>query len=258
MFKVIISVIISLAFIFAAIKLDAGIIDTKHNLSSTGPGTIKATSETQICVFCHTPHAATQLEAGWKGILWNHQLSSASYTISDPAYSREFGTGLQLSTPIQPDRGSKLCLSCHDGTVALGALYNAPGPGGLDTTIGMTVTTMPATSAGYVGTNLRNTHLVSIAYTDGLVTDKNDQYNLGISSFQWKAFADGSWATSKIKLKSTAAQYKGAQNSNGTGVQCSTCHNPHLGTTYRKFLVADYDNTSDTPNTEWLCTFCHY
>ncbi|MDH4234944.1 MAG: hypothetical protein OEV15_07405, partial [Gallionella sp.] len=26
--------------------------NTNHNLSASGPGTVKATSETQICVFC--------------------------------------------------------------------------------------------------------------------------------------------------------------------------------------------------------------
>ena len=29
---------------------------TKHNLSISGPGTITATSETRICIFCHIPH----------------------------------------------------------------------------------------------------------------------------------------------------------------------------------------------------------
>jgi len=41
-----------------AIGQVTGIAKTKHNLSVTGPGAIKATTETQICVFCHTPHGA--------------------------------------------------------------------------------------------------------------------------------------------------------------------------------------------------------
>ena len=32
------------------------IIQTMHNLSVSGPGGIKAVSEQEICVFCHTPH----------------------------------------------------------------------------------------------------------------------------------------------------------------------------------------------------------
>ncbi|VAX15466.1 Cytochrome c family protein, partial [hydrothermal vent metagenome] len=32
--------------------------NTKHNLSVSGPGTVKASTETRVCVFCHTPHQA--------------------------------------------------------------------------------------------------------------------------------------------------------------------------------------------------------
>ena len=58
---------------------------TKHNLSAapdlsaTPSGgtvpvrTIKATSETQVCVFCHTPHGAT---TGIVAPLWNRTLST--------------------------------------------------------------------------------------------------------------------------------------------------------------------------------------
>ena len=36
----------------------AGIKGTKHDLSVSGAGTIKALHETQTCIFCHTPHNA--------------------------------------------------------------------------------------------------------------------------------------------------------------------------------------------------------
>ena len=29
---------------------------TKHNLSVSGPGIIKAATEDEICIFCHVPH----------------------------------------------------------------------------------------------------------------------------------------------------------------------------------------------------------
>ena len=37
----------------------ADIATTKHNLSVSGPGDVKASVETQICIFCHTPHGAS-------------------------------------------------------------------------------------------------------------------------------------------------------------------------------------------------------
>ena len=53
------------------------VIDSKHNLSSSGTGSIKSTSETQVCVFCHTPHGASNLAQ-----LWNKQPTAlTNYTL---------------------------------------------------------------------------------------------------------------------------------------------------------------------------------
>src|SRR4051812_26168089 len=49
------------------------ILASKHDLSVAGPGTIKAVSESEVCIFCHTPHRAGQTP------LWNHTLSAATY-----------------------------------------------------------------------------------------------------------------------------------------------------------------------------------
>src|SRR5258707_13962689 len=35
------------------------ILASKHDLSASGPGTIKATAESEVCSFCHTPHLGT-------------------------------------------------------------------------------------------------------------------------------------------------------------------------------------------------------
>ena len=37
------------------------VTNTKHNFSVSGPGPVRATTESQICVFCHTPHAAEDI-----------------------------------------------------------------------------------------------------------------------------------------------------------------------------------------------------
>ena len=39
----------------------SGIVGTKHDLSRFGPGPGRATGETRICIFCHTPHNAVAL-----------------------------------------------------------------------------------------------------------------------------------------------------------------------------------------------------
>ena len=48
-----------------ALHAQTGIIHTKHNLSITGPGEIKALTEDRICVFCHTPHNAAPRTPLW-------------------------------------------------------------------------------------------------------------------------------------------------------------------------------------------------
>jgi len=67
----------------------------------------------EICRVCHAPH--DKQGARYKaGLLWNRELSSATYT---PYSSGSLGAG----TIGQPQGLSKLCLGCHDGTVALNA-----------------------------------------------------------------------------------------------------------------------------------------
>ncbi len=218
---------------------DASITTTKHNLSSSGPGTVKATTETQICVFCHTPHHAIA------GVLplWNHTLSSATYTVpssSDPSWTT------LLSTPQNPPDGdSRLCLSCHDGTVAIGSVVNL---GGQPKTIPMQgVTaggTMPSGTSGYIGTDLSGHHPVSIEVDNALLADKDTQCLNGEVS--WRVC----YAQTPIVLKPTNNQYGSAPHT-GKGVQCSSCHDAHSSN--EDFLRAG--TPSDlTP----LCTKCHF
>ncbi|HVT88467.1 MAG TPA: hypothetical protein VHD56_06410 [Tepidisphaeraceae bacterium] len=94
----------------------AGISGSKHDFGSLG------WSQNQICLPCHTPHNAivkdgNGVEVG--GPLWNHTLSTATYTL----YLDANGQGVTG----QVDTNSKLCLSCHDGTVALDSFGGATG-----------------------------------------------------------------------------------------------------------------------------------
>ena len=62
----------------------------------------------QICIYCHAPHHTdtTTTDAP----LWNHEVTSQTYVLYDSATLD--------ATVGQPGGLSKLCLSCHDGTVA--------------------------------------------------------------------------------------------------------------------------------------------
>lgn len=186
--------------------LHAAVATTKHNLSVSGTGTIKATSETGICIFCHAPHNAAPDTA-----LWNRRNPGSTYV--------PYSSSTIKSNPGQPNGGSLLCLSCHDGTIALGEVLSRKVPiamaGGL--------TTLPA-GPGRLGTDLSDDHPVSIAYTAALAAARGD-------------LADPSTLTGRVKLDSTGQ------------LQCSSCHDAHDDTN-GKFLVMSNRGSA-------LCITCH-
>ena len=94
------------------------IVYSKHNLSLSGPGLIKSSTEDRVCIFCHTPHNANPLTP-----LWNKKIDPAHYTSYD-MYSSS--TMKSTKSAIGPTGPSRLCLSCHDGTIALGSVLTSP------------------------------------------------------------------------------------------------------------------------------------
>jgi len=188
------------AYIFLIpLTVFAGVGNTKHNLSVSGPGPSQATSETGICIFCHTPHNASPGTP-----LWNHELSPFPDYINYWSPTLKSYASAEDAPPI--DGFSKLCLSCHDGTVALGALINR----------GETVETVPDYITygmeGYIGTDLSGGHPISIVFDESLVTSRNADMELLL--LNWPI------TDKDVKLYPTQG---------GKGVQCSSCHDPHGG-----------------------------
>jgi predicted CXXCH cytochrome family protein len=235
--------IIGIVLFFIALQAYAGVKTTKHNLSATSPGTIKAVSETGICVFCHTPHGAS---VPGDAPIWNHTLSTANYTVPSNAQP-EWVT--MLTTVGQPDKGAKLCLCCHDGTVAIGMLVNTPGPGSSGQAIQMLEVTpegyMRTTAGGYIGTDISGHHPISIAVNDTLKNDKLAQCSLGVVAFYVE------YPSGTVKLWPTNNTYKGNPgvliNGKPSGVQCRSCHDPH-NDPIGSFLVIDK---------MLVCSACH-
>ncbi len=198
--------------------------NTKHNLSTSGPGPVKATGESQICVFCHTPHKANTAA---QAPLWNRTLSTTStYTL--------YTSDSMDATLDQPDGSSKLCLSCHDGTMALGNVGVLNGQ--VDQTIALDGTTtdgkMPAGSGadtGFtrnLGTNLRNDHPISFTYDSTLATADAELFTPGSD------LLDGNgdpivYTGSHIGNRTTGAPRHPIPLENGK-VQCVACHDPHI------------------------------
>jgi predicted CXXCH cytochrome family protein len=163
---------------------DSNVARTVHNLTPAGLGTIKETVPTGVCVFCHTPHMASPQRA-----LWNRNASAVTYQVYASASMRaEVG---------QPTGSSRLCLSCHDGTVALGSLRVQP--------TGAPLTLGPMTGKNVLGTDLSGSHPVSFVY-DSALAGKHP------------GLVDPAGLPKEVRLDDTRQ------------LQCTSCHDPHEAT----------------------------
>ena len=205
------SLALLLAFGPALAERISDIANTRHNLSTSGPGDVTAVTESQICVFCHTPHSA---EAIPNAPLWNRQLSGATYT---PYTSNSIDAN---DIAASPGGSSKLCLSCHDGTIALGSVsvlnsqsnvlinMTGTGPGGV----------MPSNlgdGTGFtrkLGTDLSNDHPISFTYDSALASLDGELRNPDIEPHIGNRVGG---VTPAVPLEDDQ-------------VQCTSCHDPHI------------------------------
>lgn len=190
---------------------------TAHDFNAAPATTWNTTGE--MCIVCHTPHNADLNVAD--APLWNHEISVvADYKLYT---SGTFdGTGIG-----QPDGSSKLCLSCHDGTVALENF------GGVTT--GATL----MTGARVIG--------------DAGVTA--NAANVGLSddhpiSFTWNAADAGLWVTSSPSGIPGSTASIATDMLPGGKMQCSSCHDVHNTSGISGLLVKDNAGSA-------LCLTCH-
>ncbi|MCF7954794.1 MAG: hypothetical protein K9M75_03230 [Phycisphaerae bacterium] len=157
----------------------AAIQGTPHDLVATSGG--------DSCRFCHTPHGSISGTP-----LWNHKLSNAFYSIYQ-------SSSLQAK-PGQPTGSSKLCLSCHDGTIALG-----------DTVTGQFSGSKIASGKANLETDLSDDHPIGFDYSESLA-------------------AEDTQLNSPSSLPDTLKLNESGQ------LQCTTCHEPH-DNKFGKFLT---------------------
>lgn len=250
--------------------------NTRHNLSSIPPSGIERAvyteQTTEICIFCHTPHGASaEAAATIKAPIWNRNLSTARYILYDQIWSTSFEAyEVNPPRPNAPTGYSRLCLSCHDGTIALGSVINPSGTSSYSIPMDMIYPTgkAPAGGAGtipvgsggttgdtrYLGTNLQNDHPVSFIYDPSLATRDEELVDPGPALVPPSRVGD----TTPI---SPLRRYPGTNLNRFDSVQCTSCHNPHAAT-YPKFLRASYyNNDPNDPNypsaSKILCLYCH-
>jgi len=184
------------------------IISTKHNLSFLGTGEITATSETRICIFCHTPHNGAPQTP-----LWNKNLESITYDV--------YGDNSTMrAKPSQPSGPTRLCLSCHDGTLALGNVRRPLDPITKQPIVIEMKKEITSDRRSYIGTSLADDHPVTFSYYDSLPNPEL-------------------YPTPPTDLLFYS----------NTMMHCSTCHDAHSNDN-KKFLAVDNENSA-------LCLKCH-
>lgn len=180
------AVILLFAFVVTGAAVPAvanqGIGKTVHNLSRTGPGTVKSTTADRVCAFCHTPHGSAPQSPGW-----NRNTSGRTYV--------EYDSSTMQAVPEQPAGSSQMCLSCHDGTVALGLMRR------------------PISGAGR-GAGLLSTF---IAGRGNLNTDLSDDHPISFTYDHALAAADGNLENPDLT---------GLPLEEGK-MECGTCHDAH-------------------------------
>ncbi|HWT65643.1 MAG TPA: cytochrome c3 family protein [Terracidiphilus sp.] len=203
--------VVMLAFLLAAAPIVAQVATDvlgAHNLGPAGTSPIQG-ARSDACAYCHAPHSGLNIS------LWNQKLTTQLYT--------NYTTTTEKNTSTQPALGSSsnMCLSCHDGTVAVGSTV----------VYGQVTTHGSMNTADVFGSNLQTSHPFSLA------TPLKDAIHLVSTLTTTGKTADTTGAVSLIK----------------GNVECMSCHNPHVQNTdllSPNFLVKDSSSGQ-------LCLACH-
>ena len=186
------------------------ILQSKHNFAAGSTAEMRSAAEQRVCTFCHTPHLSKSAVP-----MWSHQDSAV---VEYGLYSSSTLQS-QVEQPGSAD-SSKLCLSCHDGTVALGNMAD-----------------------GAVIPFLQGSQ-----YRLPMSSPSNLYKGVGLGANHPFAFKPSN------SIETQSPPVKAAVRLDAAGrVQCTTCHDPHnefIDPTVGKFLVESNVRSA-------LCLKCH-
>lgn len=198
------AILVCIAIIGVATLSQAAITGSAHDFSGF------TSSNGQICLPCHAPHNGVNVA---NAPLWNHEVSTATYTLySSPTLD---------AIPGQPAGISKLCLSCHDGTVAVDSFGGQPG-------------SFFMTSNDNLGTDLSDDHPISFIYDPALALDDGGLYDPTVQA----SGVPGATGTIDQDMLFAAS------------LECASCHDVHNANNFNNLLVKPNGGSS-------LCLTCH-
>ncbi|MEI6128256.1 MAG: cytochrome c3 family protein, partial [Pseudomonadota bacterium] len=182
-----------------------GVAKTKHNLTASGPGSIKSSDDKFVCGICHIPHMGNTASPAWSR---NKRMVYKTY--KSPTAKASIG---------QPTGASRLCLTCHDGTVAISNPSSSAGALRKKSSLGK----IPSGKSN-LGTDLSDDHPVSFVYDNALAAKRGE-------------LAMPTILQDKVRLDETGQ------------LQCTSCHDAHHDQ-FGKFLMMENKASA-------LCLTCH-
>ena len=194
-----------------------GIRNSHHDFSGA------AWNGDRICRPCHIPHNANTDVPD--SPLWNHENTTATFQV--------FNSPTLDSSPGQPTGRTKLCLSCHDGTVAV------ENHGGYND--GTRYTTW-----GNLSTDLSNDHPVSFIYDTPLSEADGGLYDPNTTVSGLGGTINDDMLNNGMMGCTSCHDVHVSRNTQG----CMGCHNMHTGRTRTLSLRITMDGSQ-------LCLSCH-
>ena len=236
-----------------------GLTGTAHdfatNAAYAATALVNGTTTTAIgqCTLCHTPHSALQ-----QPLLWNHRGGIAAYSYNEALTAG--GTPYPSIAPAYKGPSVK-CLSCHDASVAIGEInmfanvkpasvntFVVGGPPGLETTH----------IIGALG-NMSGNHPVAMPYPFNNVASTYNGSTNGAEAMGSGWVANPHAPVTGIKLfnDNGGGQITAGTAAGRTGIECSSCHDPHNKQTQDDFLLRGKLVSTTGGNDGYICTKCH-
>lgn len=235
----------------ATTGIGAGLLGSAHDFSggiTLSGATAPTGTAVGLCTYCHTPHKAKSTL-----LLWNHTLSANTFQWDVAATTS--GTALPGFTGAAYNGPSAKCLSCHDGSVAIGDVgWFAEGATSLAGASKITDVSGNDSHQVGKGGNMSGTHPVAIPYP---LNGAPNVYNGSTTGAQLASndfVADPTVNNMRLYSDVGGGAIVGKTTAGQTGIECSTCHDPHnKATTDGRFLRANMTGNDN----KYICLACH-
>ena len=230
-------VLLLVVMVFASLSFakapKSAVASSMHDLRNGIGGNEWSAASFTLCSFCHIAHkpgAVVSAPAKAGPLLWNHTFSSvAAYGVYTSDTFAGYGTDIAdvgtgntgVTTTV-----SNLCLSCHDGTVAINSFYEG------------------ITKSDFSGNIVEGTVFMP---DDTTIKDMTQIHPVNFTydaTLAGKAGILVPFSTQSVDSAGEIPLFSGK-------LQCATCHDPHNGAS------PIFEQNFPAQSSGTFCTYCH-